>query len=236
MSENLKKAYMSYIVNGVHSCYNKAVTCEVLNCQPGDIMEYISDQPNPRKERDPMPFPKTQHYTINDIYNLPEGHRAELINGQIYDMAPPSTAHQRILSFLHLEIGSYIREHNGSCEVIPAPFAVFLENENNSTDYLEPDISVICDPDKIDDKGCHGSPDWIIEIVSPSSKRMDYYTKLTLYRANGVREYWIVDPLRKTIVVYDTENDDGPILHSLTDTIKTKIYDDLEIDFSKLHI
>ena len=183
-----------------------------------------------------MPFPKTQHYTINDIYNLPEGHRAELINGQIYDMVPPSTAHQRILSFLHLEIGSYIREHNGSCEVIPAPFAVFLENENNSTDYLEPDISVICDPDKIDDKGCHGSPDWIIEIVSPSSKRMDYYTKLTLYRANGVREYWIVDPLRKTIVVYDTENDDGPILHSLTDTIKTKIYDDLEIDFSKLHI
>lgn len=183
-----------------------------------------------------MPFPKTQHYTINDIYNLPEGHRAELINGQIYDMAPPSTAHQRILSFLHLEIGSYIREHNGPCEVIPAPFAVFLKNENNSTDYLEPDISVICAPDKIDDKGCHGSPDWIIEIVSPSSKRMDYYTKLTLYRANGVREYWIVDPLRKTIVVYDTENDDGPILHSLTDTIKTKIYDDLEIDFSKLHI
>ena len=159
-------------------------------------------------EREPMPFPTPQHYTINDIYNLPEGHRAELINGQIYDMAPPSTAHQRILSFLHLEIGSYIREH----------------------------ISVICDPDKIDDKGCHGSPDWIIEIVSPSSKRMDYYTKLTLYRANGVREYWIVDPLRKTIVVYDTANDDGPILYSLTDTIKAKIYDDLKIDFSKLHI
>lgn len=72
--------------------------------------------------------------------------------------------------------------------------------------------------------------------MSPSSKRMDYYTKLTLYRANGVREYWIVDPLRKTIVVYDTANDDGPILYSFTDTIKAKIYDDLEIDFSKLHI
>ncbi len=183
-----------------------------------------------------MPLPGLQRYTINDIYNLPEGHRAELIDGQIYNMAPPSTTHQRILSFLHLEIGSYIREHNGSCEVIPAPFAVFLENENNSSDYLEPDISVICDPAKINDKGCHGAPDWIIEIVSTSSKRMDYYTKLALYRANGVREYWIVDPLRKTTVIYDMTNDDGPILHSLTDTIKAGIYDDLEIDFSKLHI
>ena len=185
-----------------------------------------------------MPLPKFHQYTIDDIYNLPEGHRAELIDGQIYDMTPPSTAHQRILSFLHLEIGSYIRDHNGPCEVIPAPFAVVLHNEDESdlSNYLEPDISVICDPDKIDNKGCHGAPDWIIEIVSPSSKRMDYYTKLTLYRANGVREYWIVDPLRKTIVVYDTANDDGPILHSLTDTIKAKIYDDLEIDFSKLHI
>ena len=185
-----------------------------------------------------MPFPKEHTYTIDDIYNLPEGHRAELIDGQIYDMAPPSTAHQRILSFLHLEIGSYIRNNNGACEVIPAPFAVFLHNEDESdlSNYLEPDISVICDPDKIDDKGCHGAPDWIVEIVSPGSKRLDYYTKLALYRANGVREYWIVDPLKKAIVIYDMEHDDGPVLHSLNDTIKVNIYNDLEIDFSRLRI
>ncbi len=185
-----------------------------------------------------MPLPKFQHYTIDDIYNLPEGHRAELIDGQIYDMAPPNTTHQRILSFLHLEIGNYIREHGGSCEVIPAPFAVFLHNEDESdlSNYLEPDISVICDPGKINDKGCHGAPDWIIEIVSPSSKRMDYYTKLALYRSNGVREYWIVDPLKKMILTYDMEHDDGPALHSLTDAIKANIYDEYEINFSKLHI
>lgn len=185
-----------------------------------------------------MPLPKEHTYTIDDIYSLSEGHRAELINGQIYKMAPSSTAHQRILSFLHLEIGNYIRNNTGTCEVIPAPFAVFLHNEDESdlSNYLEPDISVICDPDKIDDKGCQGAPDWIIEIVSPGSKRLDYYTKLALYRANGVREYWIVDPLKKTIVIYDMEHDDGPVLHALSDTIKVNIYDDLEIDFSKLRI
>ncbi len=185
-----------------------------------------------------MPLPYEHTYTIDDIYNLPDGTRAELIDGRIYDMAPPSTAHQRILSFLHAAIFSYISTKGGSCEVIPAPFAVFLHNEDNSglSNYLEPDLSVICDPDKIDDRGCHGAPDWIIEIVSPGSKRLDYYTKLALYRVNGVREYWIVDPLRKTIVVYDMEHDDGPVLHSLSDTIKVNIYDDLEVDFSRMKI
>lgn len=185
-----------------------------------------------------MSLPKKQQYTIDDIYNLPAGTRAELIDGQIYAMSPPSTAHQRILSFLHLEIGSYIRNNNGDCEIFPAPFAVFLENGdgNGTQDYLEPDISVICSPDKIDNTGCHGAPDWIIEIVSPSSKRMDYYTKPALYRAAGVREYWIVNPLKKSIVVYDMEHDDGPVLHSFSDIIKVNSYEDFGIDFSKLHI
>lgn len=185
-----------------------------------------------------MPLPKEHTYTIDDIYNLPEGHRAELIDGQIYDMAPPSTAHQRILSFLHAAIYAHINAKGGPCEVIPAPFAVFLSNEDESdlSNYLEPDISVICDPDKIDDKGCHGAPDWIIEIVSPSSRRLDYYTKLSLYRANGVREYWIVDPMKQTILLYDTEHDAAPVIYSFTDIVKVNICDDLEIDFSQLHI
>lgn len=181
-----------------------------------------------------MPLPKQKLYTIDDIYKLPEGHRAELIDGQIYDMAPPNRRHQQILSFLHLEIGNYIRDNNGPCEVYPAPFAVFL-NEDNST-YIEPDISVICDSNKLDERGCNGAPDWIIEIVSPGSKRMDYYTKLSLYREAGVREYWIVDPIKRTIVVYDMEHDDGPVLHSFIDTITANIYGDLTINFSNLQI
>ncbi|MDE6518720.1 MAG: Uma2 family endonuclease [Acetatifactor sp.] len=144
-------------------------------------------------------------YTVDDIYSLPEGERAEQIDGQIYFMAPPNTYHQRIVSELHYRIKDYINRNNGECEVFPAPFAVFLnDNERN---YVEPDISVICDKNKISDKGCHGAPDWVIEIVSPSTKQMDYYKKLFKYRTAGVREYWVVDPERKLVTVYNFERD-----------------------------
>ncbi|MDE6639091.1 MAG: Uma2 family endonuclease [Acetatifactor sp.] len=150
-------------------------------------------------------FKREEKYTIEDIYALSEGERAELIDGKIYYMAPPSTGHQRLVHFFDREIGNYIQNHNGECEVFPAPFAVFLsDNEKN---YVEPDISVICDKDKITDKGCEGAPDWIIEIVSPSTKQMDYYKKLFKYRTAGVREYWVVDPERKLVTVYNFERD-----------------------------
>ncbi len=173
-------------------------------------------------------------YTIDDIYALPDGERAELIDGQIYMMAPPNRKHQDILSFLHLSIGNHIAKNNGECRIYPAPFAVFLFA--NDSKYLEPDISVICDKSKLDDRGCNGAPDWIIEIVSPSSRAMDYYTKLSLYREAGVREYWIVDPIKQSILVYDMEQAAAPTIYSLADTIKANIYENLEIDFSKLQL
>lgn len=133
-------------------------------------------------------------YTIDDIYSLPDGEHAELIDGEIYYMAPPSWTHQKISMFLSNEISAYIKKNSGGCEVLAAPFAVFLNNDDET--YLEPDISVICDRVKLDEDGCHGAPDWIIEIVSPSSKSRDYMKKMFLYNAAGVREYWIVDPER----------------------------------------
>lgn len=110
-----------------------------------------------------MALPQEQGYTIEDIYALPEGTRAELIDGKIYYMAPPNTKHQRISGFLHSKIYQYISNHNGTCETFTAPFAVFLSEDNKN--YVEPDISVICDKNKLTDKGCVGAPDWIIEIV-----------------------------------------------------------------------
>lgn len=148
---------------------------------------------------------KEEFYTIDDIYSLPEGERAELIDGQIFYMAPPSTNHQRLVNYLNTEINLYIRKNNGEYEVFPAPFAVFLsENDRN---YVEPDISVICDKKKLTDKGCQGAPDWIVEIVSPGSKQMDYYRKLFKYRTAGVREYWVADPDRELVTVYNFERD-----------------------------
>lgn len=148
---------------------------------------------------------KEKAYTIDDIYALPEGERAELIDGKIYYMAPPNTKHQALVMDLSYQIKDYFKRNNGECDVFPAPFAVFL-NENNKN-YFEPDISVICDKNKITDEGCNGAPDWIIEIVSPSSKSMDYFTKLFQYRTAGVREYWIVDSIRQRVTVYFFEQE-----------------------------
>lgn len=170
-------------------------------------------------------------YTVDDIYSLPDGQRAELVDGQIYYMAPPSRKHQEISGELFGIIWEYIKSKNGSCRPYIAPFAVFwVENDRN---YVEPDISVICDPDKLNDKGCCGAPDWIIEIVSPGSRRMDYFTKLFKYRTAGVREYWIVDPDRNRITVYDFEAEDTQD-YIFSSSVKVSIYEDLIIDFSEL--
>lgn len=148
---------------------------------------------------------KEEIYTIDDIYALPDGERAELIDGKIYYMAPPSRTHQRISGKIYQIIANYIDSKGGECEIYAAPFAVFLNKDDMN--YIEPDISVICDLSKIDDKGCHGAPDWIIEIVSPGSKSMDYFTKLFKYRTAGVREYWIADPAKEMVITYRFEKE-----------------------------
>lgn len=176
-----------------------------------------------------MPLMKQEFYTIEDIFALPEGERAELIKGELYMMAPPSTGHQRLVHFFDKKIGNYIDAHHGTCEVFPAPFGVFLKDDKGNDAYVEPDISVICDPDKLDHKGCHGAPDWVIEIVSPSSKRMDYLRKMNLYLMAGVREYWIVDPIRESVIVYRQDDDGVPVLHKFGERIRVGIYEDLDM-------
>lgn len=174
-----------------------------------------------------MPLPKSNTYTIDDIYALPEGQRAELIDGQIYDMAPPSPMHQELVMELSATLRDYIKKNGGPCKVYPAPFAVFLNEDDRN--YVEPDISVICDSSKVDNRGCQGAPDFIIEIVSPSSQRMDYLTKLFKYRTAGVREYWIVNPLQRTVQVYSFEGTEDSTQYSFDDEITVTIYGDLKI-------
>ena len=174
-----------------------------------------------------MPLPREQVYTTDDIYALPDGERAELIDGQIYMMGTPSRIHQKLVAQLSRIIGNYIESNHGSCEIYPAPFAVFIKKDDKN--YVEPDISVICDKSKLSDRGCEGAPDFIIEIVSPSSRRMDYYKKCTLYAESGVREYWIVDPAKEKVVVYCYENDSDPCLYSFDADVPVGIYPGLTI-------
>ena len=173
-------------------------------------------------------------YTEEDYYNLPENVRAELINGQIYYMAAPSRIHQEILMFLSKTIANYIDSKKGPCKVYPAPFAVKLFSEDDRN-VVEPDISIICDPNKLTDRGCTGAPDWIVEIVSPSNSSHDYIRKLNLYADAGIREYWIVNPIKESIFVYHLEETTfEAAAYTFQDKIKVNIYDDLWIDFTGL--
>ena len=172
-------------------------------------------------------------YTEEDYYNLPENVRAELIDGQIYYMSAPSRIHQEILNFMNTEINIYLRSKKGPCKVYPAPFAVKLFSEDDRN-VVEPDISVISDPNKLTDRGCTGAPDWIVEIVSPSNSSHDYVRKLNLYMDAGVREYWIIDPIKKTAFVYHLEETKFEVItYTLNDRIKANIYDNLWIDFAE---
>lgn len=181
-------------------------------------------------------FAQIRTYTEEDYYRLPEDVRAELVDGQIYYMTAPNRIHQKILNFLNTEINLYIRAKKGSCEVYPSPFAVKLFTEDDKT-IVEPDISVICNPDRLTDRGCTGAPDWIVEIVSPGTSSHDYVRKLNLYMDAGVREYWIADPRSKKILVYHLEKTDFEVkTYSFQERVKANIYNDLWIDFSELEL
>lgn len=171
--------------------------------------------------------------TEEDFYNMPGDAHAELIDGELFAMAPPSRIHQGISRALVVSIDNYIKSKNGNCRVYSAPFAVKLSED--AENIVEPDISVICDENKLTDRGCTGAPDLIIEIASPSNYRHDYVRKLKLYDDAGVREYWIVNPLEKNTVVYFLEKDNFRMTtYRFTDVIPVSIYEDFSIDFAKI--
>lgn len=180
-----------------------------------------------------MAITELDTYTVNDIYNLPDGQRAELIDGKVYYMAAATRNHQRIVGELFATIREHIRKNNGKGEIDIAPFGVFIDADDKS--YVEPDISVIFDENKLDDKGCNGAPDWIVEVVSPASKKVDYTTKLFKYRSAGVREYWVVDADKTRVMVYDFQHDDMNE-YSFTEDIPSGLYTDLVIRMSNLEL
>lgn len=187
---------------------------------------------------------KNKTYTYTDYMKYPEAERIEIIDGHVYNMSPaPSRIHQGLIMELSTIINNYIKSNNGSCKVYPAPFDVILKNDDeelsNSKNIVQPDISVICDKNKLTDKGCTGAPDMIIEVVSPYNPSNDYVRKLSLYEEFKVREYWIINPMEQTIVVYkldDTMQYAAPKFYTFKDKIKVGIYDNLEIDFNTLDL
>lgn len=170
--------------------------------------------------------------TLEEYEALPEDTRAEVFAGQIYYMASPSQIHQLMLLELCTLLNSYVKSRKGDCKVFPAPFDVKLSD--HPLTIVQPDIMIVCDKDKLDEKRCNGAPDFIIEIVSPGNPSDDYIRKAYYYKNYGVREYWIVDPKRRMITVNYFEGDLLNIQYSFESTIKVNIYDDLFINFSEI--
>lgn len=173
---------------------------------------------------------KGRKYTVAEVEAMPEDMRVELIDGTLYYMAMPTERHQDLVSFLHGNIWKILREKGKSCKVYPGSLALYL-NQNSET-YLVPDLMVVCDRGKIENKGIISGPDVVMEIVSPSSRRRDYILKQNKYQRAGVREYWIIDPQQEIVTVHRFET--GMVeIHGFQDKIPVEVLDGLEIDFAE---
>lgn len=154
--------------------------------------------------------------------------RWERIEGVIYNMTPPPTAqHQSIVSRLQGEFYAFLKEKK--CTSYVAPFGVWLNDEHDN--YVEPDLTIICDPSKIHTKGCVGTPDLIVEVLSPATAVKDKGVKLKRYRISGVREYWIIDPLHQTVEVFLFTNNlcIEPRVYGKEDTLNVDLFPGLVI-------
>lgn len=179
-----------------------------------------------------MPQTRESYYTAEEFLNMiPEtSERTELYDGTIVAQAAPNEQHHDITAGIYSDFRSFIRENAGSCKVFIAPFDVVLDDKN----VVQPDVFVVCDPDKRDGKRINGVPDLVVEVTSTNSSN-DYNKKLELYRKFGVREYWIVDPGEKRTIVYQFGDTDRISFYTFDIPIPVGIYDGkLEICINEL--
>lgn len=183
---------------------------------------------------------KYNNYTYGDYVNWPDDKRYELIDGQPYLMSPaPSRKHQEISANLFTQFYNYLNDKE--CKAYFAPFDVRLpegdEREEDIPTVVQPDIVIVCDQNKLDEQGCKGAPDLIVEIISPSSVKKDKKIKRDLYEQHGVKEFWLVDYKEKIIEVYLLNGDreyGKPNVYSVEDKLPVGIFTDLKIDLKKV--
>jgi len=173
-------------------------------------------------------------YTLEDYFALPEERRVELIDGVIYDMAAPNLIHQAIGSNIWRFFDDFIKKQKGSCMPFVAPVDVQLDCDDRT--MVQPDVLILCDLSKARWGRVYGAPDLVAEVLSPSTSKKDRSLKLSKYKRAGVREYWIVDPKRKTVLVYEFEKGDTATLYGFDASVPVGIYDGkCRVDFAQIY-
>jgi Uma2 family endonuclease len=178
-----------------------------------------------------------RHFTYADYkdWELAPGERYELIYGEAYALAAPNVYHQSILMELARQFANYLADK--PCKVLPAPFDVrlFYEKDESDDTVVQPDISIICDKKKLSKEGCHGAPDFVAEILSPSNSAIEMQQKFELYREAGVREYWVLDPEHKTLHAYQLNNNSiFPRTYRACDTAQVEIFPGFSIALERV--
>jgi len=180
---------------------------------------------------------------VNGIYSYADylvwkiKERVELLKGKILEMSAPSPIHQEISGNLQGALFVFLK--NSKCKLYTAPFDVRFPQKGESQVYtvVQPDLCVVCDFEKIDNKGCVGAPDLVVEILSPGNSKKEMKSKFALYQEEGVREYWVVDPERELVFVYVAENKKfKPTIPIADDYVYSTIFPDFKIHTSDLFL
>ena len=173
-------------------------------------------------------------YTIKDWAEIDEDIMIEIIDGVVYIITSPTLLHQELVAEFYTRLREYIKRNGGQCKAMFSPIDVHVDKEDDKT-LVKPDVFVVCNRDKFSKHWIEGAPDLIIEVLSPSTKTKDMTVKLKKYMETGVREYWLVDPDHKKIMVYDLENSDFPKIYTFDDRIPVGIFDgDCIIDMQEI--
>ena len=177
---------------------------------------------------------KQGEFTVADYYDLPDDIRVELIDGVFYDMAAPTVVHQMISLKIGAMLEEYVEARNGNCSVFVAPLDVQLDRDDKT--MVQPDVLVVCDESKVRMDVVSGAPDLVVEVLSASTRKKDTGLKLSKYKNAGVREYWVVDPDKMTILVYDLTKEDAVSLYGFDGQVPVGIFDgNCVIDFTRIY-
>ncbi len=242
VTKNPRKATLNAIekVLGASDVYNgKASVYENNeNCVREDPLPYDAGSDNkptyPEGIKYGNPYKRQGEFTLEDYYALPDEQRVELIDGVFYDMSAPRIVHQDISYLIHSSIADFIKKNKGKCKAFSAPVDVQIDCDNKT--MVQPDVLVVCDRSKIQGFGVFGAPDFLVEILSVSTRKKDMTIKLAKYQQAGVREYWIVDPRKRVLITYNFMDEDFvPVILPLKGEAPVAIFDNrLKINLDEI--